>query len=145
MERIDHIHILKVGCRGLVGKVHGVVQRQVPNREGLEFGVTGLDPALILLIELAEADCHLSAARPRGGHHDKGLGGLDIVVPSETLIRIDQRDIIGIVLDRVMVVDLDAHILQTLPVSLGAGLAVEMGDYHAVDLKIPIQELVPET
>ena len=43
-----------------------------------------------------------------------------------------------------VVIHLDAHVLQTLAVSLGAGLSVEVRDDHAVDAEVAGQEFIPE-
>ena len=53
MEGIDHIHIAEVGGGSLVSEVHRVVQGQIPDREGLKFGVACLNAPLMLVIELA--------------------------------------------------------------------------------------------
>ena len=44
-----------------------------------------------------------------------------------------------------VIIHLDAHILQTLAVGFCAGLAVEVGDNDAVYAQIPLQKLVPQT
>ena len=43
-----------------------------------------------------------------------------------------------------VVVDFDSHVLQALAVGFCAGLAVEVGDYHAVDAEVSLHELVPK-
>ena len=50
----------------------------------------------------------------------------------------------GIAFDGVVVVDLDAHVLQALAVGFGAGLSVEVGDDHAVHAEAAGHELVPQ-
>ena len=52
MERINHIDIVEVGGRSLVGDVHGMLQWKVPHRESLELGIAGTCATLVLVIEL---------------------------------------------------------------------------------------------
>ncbi len=69
MEGIDHIHVAQIGRSRLVSDVNRVLQRQIPNREGFELGVTGINATLVFLIKLREADRHLTRARPRSGNN----------------------------------------------------------------------------
>ena len=62
MEGVYHVHVVKVGGRSLVGEVHRVLEREVPDREGLELRVARADAALVLMVELAQAGGHLAAA-----------------------------------------------------------------------------------
>ena len=80
MEGVDHIHIVEVGSGGLIGQIHRVLQGQVPDGEGLILGVACPDAPLILMIELAQAGGHFTAAGARGRDHHDGAAGLDIVV-----------------------------------------------------------------
>ena len=50
MEGVYHINVVKVGCGCLVGDIHGVLERQIPHGEGLKFGITCFNAALVLLI-----------------------------------------------------------------------------------------------
>ena len=121
-----------------------MVQGQAPDREGLEFGVAGLGAALVLLVELAQADGHLAAARAGGGHDHEGLARLDVVVLAETLVGVDQGHVVGVAFNRIMVIDLDAHALQALAVGVRAGLPVVMGDDDAVHAESAVHELVAQ-
>ena len=121
-----------------------MLQRKVPDREGLELGIAGLDAALVLLIQLAEADGHLAAAGAGGSDDDERAGGLDIVVLAEALLGVDEGDVLGIAFNGVMIVDLDAHAFQTLAVGIGAGLAVVMGDDHRTHHEAAAHELVAQ-
>ena len=71
MEGIDHIDIVEVRRRRLVGQVDRMVQRQVPDRECLEFRVPGIHASLVLVVQLTQAGRHFAAARSRRGHYDK--------------------------------------------------------------------------
>ena len=52
MEGIDHVHIVEVGCSSLIGDVHRMLKRQVPDRECLKLGITCTDATFVLIIEL---------------------------------------------------------------------------------------------
>ena len=62
MERVDHVDIVQIGGGGLVGQVDGMLEGQIPDGEGLKLGVARLDTALVLMVELGQADRHLAAA-----------------------------------------------------------------------------------
>ena len=72
MEGVDHIDVVEVGSGRLIGQVHRMLERQIPDGEGLELGVSSLHSALIFVVELGEAGGHLTAARPRSGDHHQG-------------------------------------------------------------------------
>ena len=141
MERIDHIHIIEVCGGGLVGDVDRVLQRKVPDRERLEFGIARRYSLLVLVVELAEAHGHLSAARPRSRHDHERTGCLHVIILTVALFGVNQGYIVRVTLDRVVVVGLDAHLFELRLVRLGAGLAVEVGDHDAADEKAPADEL----
>ena len=62
VEVVNHIHVVEVGRSGLVSHVDGVLQGDIPDGEGLELGIARLHAAPVLVVELTETDCHLSAA-----------------------------------------------------------------------------------
>ena len=144
MEGIDHVDVVEVRRGGFVGDVDRVVQRQAPDREGLEFGVTGLDAALVFLVELAQADGHLAAAGSGGRHDDERPGRLHVVVLAEAFVGIDQGHVVGVTFDGVVVVHLDVHALQALAVGVRAGLAVVVGHDDAVDAEAARHEFVAQ-
>ena len=112
MEVVDHVHIIEIGRRSLVGYVDRVLQGNVPDGESLKLGIAGLHPTLILIIELGETDRHLTASRTWSRHHDKRTSGLHIVVLSETILAVYEFNIRGVALNQIMVIDLYAT--QTL-------------------------------
>ena len=144
MEGVDHVDVVQVRRGGFVGDIHGVVQRQAPYREGLEFGVAGLDAALVLLVKLAQADGHLAAAGAGGGHDHQRPGRLHEVVLAEALVGVDQGHVVGVAFDRVMVIHPDVHAFQALAIGVRAGLAVVVGDDDAVDAEAALHELVAQ-
>ena len=52
MEGVNHINILQIRRSSLVGQVDGMLEGQIPDGEGFEFGITGLNAALIFMIQL---------------------------------------------------------------------------------------------
>ena len=59
MERVDDVVVIQVSCGSLVGYVHGMGEREVPDGECLVLGIARHDPALELVVELGEAGGHL--------------------------------------------------------------------------------------
>src|SRR5699024_8864180 len=49
MERIDHIHVVKVGSSCFIGQIHWMFQRNIPDREGLKFGIACMDAPFMLM------------------------------------------------------------------------------------------------
>ena len=135
MEGIDHIDVVQVSRCRLISQVDGVVEGQVPDREGLELGVAGLDAALVLVIELGQAGGHLAAAGSGRGHDDQGPFCLDVIIAAEALVADDQRDIGGIAGDGIVAVDAKAQRLELLFIGDGGGLARETGQDHAAHIE----------
>ena len=50
MERVNHVHIVKVGGGCLVCDVHGMLQRKVPYGERLKLSITCLYTMLMLIV-----------------------------------------------------------------------------------------------
>ena len=144
MEGVYHVDVVEVGGGGLVGEVHGVLEGQVPDREGLELGVTGLHAALVLVVELGEAGGHLAAAGAGRRDHDEAAGGLDVVVPAEALVGDDEGEVRGVVGYPVLEVDLDVEGLEALFELLGGLLAAAVGDGHAAHVEADGLEGVDE-
>ena len=135
MIRIDHIDILQVGGGGLIGQVHRVVQREVPDREGLKLGVARLDAPAVLMVELGQAGGHLAAAGARGGDHHKRPAGDDVVVAAVALIADDQRDIGRVAGDGIVEEHRHPEGLQPVAKGIGGGLALVLGDDHAAHIQ----------
>ena len=112
MERVDHIDVVQVGGGGLVGKVYGVFQRQVPDGEGFKLGVARLDAALVLVVQLGQADCHLAAAGAgRGDDHQRAFG-LDVFVFAVAVVAYDTGNIVGVAGNFIVAEAADAHAVQ---------------------------------
>ena len=144
MEGVDHVHIVQVGGGGLIGQVHGMLQGDVPDGEGLELGVTGVDAALMLVVELAQAGGHLAAAGAGGGDHHQRTGGLDVVVDAEALVGDDVGHVMGVTGDGIMAVSLHAQGIQPLQEGIGGRLAGVPGQHHAAHIKLQLPEGVDE-
>ena len=112
VEGVDHVHVVQIDGRGLVGEVHGVAQRQIPDRERLKFGITRAHTALVLVVELAQAGGHLAAAGAGRSHNDEAARRLDVVVAAEAVVADDARDVGRVVRDDVVAVYADAEHLE---------------------------------
>ena len=145
MERVYHIHIVKIGCSGFVCYIHRMLQRQIPDRECLEFGIPGFDAFLVVLIKLAETNCHLAAAWSGSRHHHQRARCLHIIVLAESLIGIDKLHIVRIPLDGVMIVGFDVQTFQAVAESLGALLPLEVRNDNRTNLQTAAFELVAQT
>ena len=145
MERVYHIDVIEVGRSSFVRNVDRMFQRQVPYRERLEFGVSGFDAPLVLLIELAEAHCHFPAARSRCCDYYQRFCGLHIVIFPEPFIGVDESHIVGVAVYGVMVVGFDAEVLEALSVGIRTVLPVIMSYDHRIDKESAVLELVSES
>ena len=145
MERVDHVHVVEVGGSGLVSHVDGVLQWQAPYREGLELGIAGVDATFLLIVKLAEAHGHLAAAGTGSRDDDQRPGGLHVVVLAKTLVGVDQRHVVRIAVDEVMVIGFDAEMLQTVVEGRRTALTVKMGDDHAAHQETAFHKLVAQS
>ena len=114
MEGVNHIHIAEVRRCRLIGQIHRVVQRHIPNGEGLKLGIARLYTPLVLMVELAHTHCKLAAAGARRSNHHQFPGGFYVVILAVAFVTDDLCHIIGIAGYLIMVVDLDIHCLQTV-------------------------------
>ena len=99
MERIDHIHIIEVGSCSLVSKVYRVLKRYIPDRECLEFCISGLYAAFVFVVELGETCGHLTASRARCCNDDERSCGLDIIVLAVAFVADDLFYVVWISVD----------------------------------------------
>ena len=86
VEGIDHVDVVEVGSGRLVGDVHRVIQRNVPDREGLPLRVPRLDPALVVVVQLRQAGRHLARTRAGSRHDDEVAAGLHVLVGAVALV-----------------------------------------------------------
>ena len=119
-----------------------MLQRQVPDGEGLELGVARLHPVPMLVVELGQAGGHLAAAGAGGGDHHQRTGGADVVVAAEALVADDQRDVGRIVRDAVHAVHVHAQLLHLRLKDFGGGLAGVLGQADAAHVQAEVPEHV---
>ncbi len=93
MIRVNHIDVLEIHRGGLIGQIHRMFERHAPHREGLELGITRFHPALVFVIELAQAGGHLAASGAGGGDHHQTAAGNHKLVPAIAIVAEDERDI----------------------------------------------------
>ena len=93
VEGIDQVEVADVGRGRLVGDVDRVLERQVPDGEGLELGVARGEAAPVFVVELGQAGGQLAAARARPGDDDERVLGLDVVVGPVALVADDDVDV----------------------------------------------------
>ena len=144
VEGVDHIHVIQIRCCCLVGQVHRMLQRQIPDRESLKFGVARLNAPLVLVVELAQAGSHFAAAGAGGGDHHQRMGSFDIFVLAETLVGDDVLDIGGVAGDGVMLEATDAQAFQPLEEGIRRGLTGITGQYNAAHVQAQLPEGVDE-
>ena len=112
-----------------------MLEREVPDGEGLIFGVARVNAALVLLVELAQAGRHFAGAGARRGHDDNGAGGLNVVVFAVAVVRDDEGDVRGVVRDGIVLVDAYAKVLQLMLEELRRVLAAVLGDDDTADIE----------
>ena len=135
MEGVDHIYVVKVGGRRLVGEVHGVLERQVPDGEGLKLRVARAHTVLVLMVELGEAGGHLAAAGAGGSDDDERMRRFDIFVAAEALVADDVGNVGGVAGDGVVAVVAHAQRVEPLDESVRRALAGVLRDAHAADIQ----------
>ena len=145
MEGVDHVHVVQIGGGSLIGQVHRVIQRQVPDGEGFKLGVTGLVAPAVLVVQLAQAGGQLAAAGAGGRNHHQAAGGFNVVVLAQALVADDQVQVGGVAVNQVMAVGAHAQAGQMLLKGHGRGLALELGEHHAAHIQPVAAEHVDQT
>ena len=146
MVGVDHIDVVEVGGRRLVGDVDGMVERQVPDRECLVLCISRLDAALVVVVELRQACRHLAAAGTGGGDDDKLLCRLDIFVLAVAFVADDVGDVVGIAFDVVVAVDFEPQFFEPVFESDSFDiLFVELRKHDAADIKPLVAEDVDQS
>jgi len=122
----------------------GVLERQVPDGEGLELGITRVHPVLVVVVELGEARGKLAAAWSGTRYDDQGLVGLDVLVGTVSLLAHDEVHVRGISLGVEVGVDPDASPLELVLEQVRRRLALEPGDDDPDHMNAPSFEIVDE-
>ena len=142
MERVNHVHIVQVGGSCFVCKVDRVLERDVPNRERFKLGVASLDTALVFMINLREADGHLSTSRTRSGHHHEFARSFNKFIFAITVIAHHERDVARITGNRIMAIDLETKGFKLFLISDCARLFLPAGQHHTAHIKAITAESV---
>ena len=140
MEGVDHVDIVKVGGGGLIGEVNGVLERHIPDGEGLKLRIACVHAAAVLMIKLAQAGCHFAAARAGCGDDDEAALGLNIIVLAEAVFRHDKLDIRGVIGNYIVAVDTHAERFEPLLEHLCCRLTAVVGDDDAADIQADAAE-----
>ena len=144
VERVDHVDVVEVGGRRLVGEVDRMLERQVPDGEGFELRVACGDAALVLMVELAEAGRHLARAGAGGGDDNERAGGFDVFVAAVALVRYDERHVARITRDGVVHINRHAERSQTLFEGVRSRLTGVLRDNDRADVQTDAAEGVDE-
>ena len=115
-----------------------VVERQIPDREGFEFGVSGADAALEFVIDLREAGGHLPGIRTGTGDHDDRAVGFDVGVGAVSAAADNGFDLGRISFDRAMGIDFDAAAGEFVHEGPHGGLVLVAGDHDRLDVEPPV-------
>ena len=139
---VNLVVVADIGRGGLVGDVHRMVDRQVPDRERLELGIAGLATLAELVIDLGKTGGELSASRARS-RDDDNLGiGRDVGVGAVALVADDHVNIVRVAHYGTVEVDLDSAPCEHVGEVVGASLSVVPGDYDLVGLDAPGCEVI---
>ena len=144
MEGVDHIHVGEVRRGCLIGQIHRMLERQVPDGERLKLGVARFDPPTVLVVELAKAGGHLAAAGARGRHHHQGAAGLDILVAAIALLTDNHIDVVGVAGNGIVAVGPHTQSAQPLEESVCRRLAFVLRDHHAAHIQVHTPEDIDE-
>ena len=121
-----------------------MLQRQVPDREGLKLGITCGDAPLVVMIELGEAGGHLAAAGAGGRHHHQGMTGLNIVVFPQALVADDVGHIRGVTRDGIVAIAAHSQGGEALQKCVRRRLPVVPGQHHAAHIQPQAPENINE-
>ena len=135
MEGVDHIYVVQVSSSCFIGQVYRMFQRNIPDREGLEFGIASCNSTFVFMVELRKTGCHFSASRSWCCNNDQRTGSLDIFVFAVTFVTYDKGDIAWISGDTVMEVYRYAHFFQTFLEMIYTFLTCIACDTHTAYIK----------
>ena len=142
MEGINHIYIVQISGGCLIGQIHRVLQRQVPYRKGLKFGIARLDSPLILMVELGQTGGHLAAARSGRCDDHQRTACFNIIILPVSFIADDERNIAGIAVNAVVAIGPNTHVLQLGTEHIRSALAAVLGDHHAAHIQALVLEFL---
>src|SRR5690554_5380031 len=142
LEVVDLIHIADIGCCRLVGHIHRVIDRKVPNRKGLEFSISTLETVPIIVIQLTETGGKFSTPWSRRGNNNHGMLSLYVGVRSISFITDIRIDVGWIPIGRLMRIDLDLASREPIHELDCCRLPIEPRYHHTGHLEIPVCKIV---
>ena len=145
MEGVDHVDVIQIHGGRFVGQVHGMVQGQIPDGEGLELCIACLNATLMLMIELAHTGGQFAGTGAGCGDNNQLTAGLNVIVSAITVIADDAGNVVGVALDGIVMVHLQAQALQTGLECLRLGLLIVAGQHHAGNIQTEAPENVDQT
>ena len=133
------IFILKFEGGRLVCHIQGMHKRKVPHGECLKLGVAGSLAALYLMIEHRKAGRELARAGTWTCHHYNRLVRRDVIVAAVAGIAHNRIQIVRIPLDRIVIEDGNARILDCLGERPRGRMAVKTRNGNAAngDAELP--------
>ena len=145
MIRVYHIYITQICRSRFIRKVYRVGKRNIPNWEGFKLGIARFHPMFMLMVKLGEADCHLTASRPRCGNYYKGMFCFYIIIFTIAFITYNSRYIIWITRYRIMPVYLNSKCFKFLLVPYGTFLSLKLCKNHTSDKKSVASKCIYES
>ena len=140
MEGVNHIYVIQICCRRFVCQVYRMLQRDIPDWEGLEFCIACMDPSFVLVVELGQTGGHFSASGTGCCDNHKGSGGFNVLVFAVAFITHDEGNIAGVSFYGIVQINFDAQFFQLIFVFIGAVLPGILGDDNASHIKASASE-----
>jgi len=144
MVGINHVDIIEIRGGGFISEIHRMLQGQIPDREGLEFGIAGLDAALLFLVQLREADRQLAAAGARRRDDDQRPWRLQVFILAVSFVGYDEGGVGRIAGDRIVERRADTEFGQLLAEGHGRRLLGILRDDHIGDQQAAVAEGVDQ-
>ena len=138
VERVNHIDIRKICRRCLIGEVDGMLERKIPDREGFKLRIAGLHAALMLLINLGKAGCHLAGTGAGSSDDNKLAGGLNVLVAPIAIAAENQRNVGRISLNHIVKIAADAELFEALAEVICSRLSGVLCDHDAADIEAAV-------
>ena len=145
VEVVDHVDVAEVGSGGFVSNVDGVTERERPDGESFELGISSVDAFLVFVIKLREAGGEFAGAGAGGRNDDERSGRLDVRIGAIAFVGNDGGDIGGVAFGESVKVGFDFVIFELAGEIFGFFLAVEEGDDDGADVETASAEEFDET
>ena len=145
MEWINHVDIIQISGSSFISQIYRVLQRDIPDRESLEFGIACADSSLVFMIKLGKTGSHFSASRSWCRDNNQWAGGFNIVILAVSLVTYDQGSIAWITRNIIKDINLDSKLLQTLLECICAVLSGVTCDADTSYIKPSACKLVHQT